>query len=108
MEFAGEEVHRIGSIELPLTAWSIPKQSMIMVKFRFIDSPGAYNAIVGRTVLNQLRAVTSTPHQKMKFSTENCVGEVRGDQWTARQCYNVTLKDTAEKASPETGSGTGR
>jgi hypothetical protein len=66
-----------------------------MVKFILIDGPLAYNAIIGRTVLNQLRVVTSTPHLKMKFPTKIGVGEVRGDQLTARQCYNVTLRDTS-------------
>jgi hypothetical protein len=49
-----------------------------MVKFSLIDCPSAYNVIVGRTVLNQLKVVTSTSNLKMKFPIENGVGEVRG------------------------------
>jgi hypothetical protein len=51
-----------------------------MVKFLLIDRPSAHKAIIGRTVLNQLRVVTSTPHLKMMFPTKNGVGEVKGDQ----------------------------
>jgi hypothetical protein len=36
---------------------------------------------------------------KMKFPIESGVGKVRGNQWTARQCYNVTLKGMFDKAS---------
>jgi hypothetical protein len=52
-----------------------------MVIFLVIVRPSAYNAIVKRTILNQLRAVTSTPHLKMKFPTKSGVDEVRGDHW---------------------------
>lgn len=37
MGFAGEQVHSVGSIELPLTAESISKQVTVMVKFLLID-----------------------------------------------------------------------
>jgi hypothetical protein len=80
MGFAGEQVHLLGSNELLMKVGSVSKQVTIMVKFQLIDRPSAYNAIVGRTVLNQLGVMTSTPHLKMKFPTENGVGEVRGDQ----------------------------
>jgi hypothetical protein len=50
--------------------------------------------------LNELRAITSTSHLKMKFPTEQGVGEVKGDQWVARQYYNITLKDVPEKTAP--------
>jgi hypothetical protein len=57
-----------------------------------IDRPSAYNAIMGRPALNKLRAATSTYHLTMKFPTEEGVGEVRGDQLTARKCYNLSMK----------------
>jgi hypothetical protein len=103
MGFTGELVQPLGSIELPVTARIVLRQVTIMVKFLLINSPSAYNVIIRRTTLNQLRAITSTPHLKMKFPTESRVGEVKGVQWVARQCYNVTLKDVPEKATPEAG-----
>jgi hypothetical protein len=57
----------------------------------------AYNAIFGRTALNELKAVTSTPHLSMKFLTEEGVEVVKGDQKEARRCYNLSLKSTLEK-----------
>jgi hypothetical protein len=50
-----------------------------MVKFLLVDNPSAHNTIIERAVLNQLGAITSTPHLKMKFPTEDGVSEVRGD-----------------------------
>lgn len=90
--FAGEQVQAIGSIEPPVTT-----AKTIMVKFLLVDRPSAYNAILERAALNDLRAVTSTSHLKIKFLTERRVGEVRGEQGKARQSYNVTMKDTPTK-----------
>lgn len=47
MGFAGEQMHLVGSIELPLTPGSVPNQATIMVKFLLVDRPLAYNAIIG-------------------------------------------------------------
>ncbi len=65
-----------------------------MFKFLLVDRSSAYNAILGRTTLNDLKAVTSTLHLNIKFPTEREVGEVRGEHGVARQCYNVTMKKT--------------
>jgi hypothetical protein len=79
MGFGGEQVFPIGSIELSITAWENPKQKTIMVKFLLIDRPPAYNTILKRMALKKLKAITSTLHLKMKFLTEEGVGEVKGD-----------------------------
>jgi hypothetical protein len=97
--FAGEQVLPVGSIELPVTVGDYPTTKTIMVKFLLIEKPSAYNAIIGRTALNDLRAITSTSHLKIKFPTERGVGEVRGEQGVARQCYNITLKGTPSRGN---------
>ncbi|XP_059428602.1 uncharacterized protein LOC132162383 [Corylus avellana] len=102
--FAGEHVQPIGLISLPVTAGTAPRQSTIMVDFLVIDQPSAYNMIIGRPALNQLRAVTSTYHLKMKFPTIEGVGEVRGDQVVARRCYNTSLKKCPKSALLMIGS----
>ena len=63
-----------------------------MADFLVIDQPLAFNAVLERPSLRELRAITSIYHLLMKFSTPNGVGEVRGDQQEARQCYNQALK----------------
>lgn len=79
-----------------------------MVKFFLVDRPLAYNVIIGRTALNELRAITSTPHLKMKFPKESRVGEVRGDQRVACQCYNVAIKQCPEACNLGTKSQEGQ
>jgi hypothetical protein len=95
--FTGEEVVPLVSIELPVTAGTYPRQKVIIVKFLMVEKASAYNAIIGRTALNDLKVVTSTPHLSMKFSTEEGVGAVKGDQRKARRCYNLSLKSTPKK-----------
>lgn len=64
-----------------------------MVDFLIVDSSSAYNAILGRVFLNKARAMVSTYHLKVNFPTLSGVGEVRGDQKSARECYNLSLKN---------------
>jgi hypothetical protein len=91
--FSGEQVLPMGAIELPVMAGTSPWQKTIMVKFLVMDGRSAYNVILGRPALNDLEAITSTPHLCMKFPTNSRVGVVRGDQKSACTCYNATLKD---------------
>jgi len=96
MGFTGEQVLPFGSIELPVMAGAYPRQRTIMVRFLIIDRPSAYNAILGGTALNDLQALTSTPHLSMKFSTEEEIGIEKGNQRIARECYNTSLKKLPE------------
>jgi len=90
--FVSEQVLPIGAIELPVMVGTSPRQKTIMVKFLVVDGRSAYNVILGRPALNELRAVTSTPHLCMKFPTDAGVGVVRRDQRSSRLCYNAILK----------------
>ena len=56
-----------------------------------VDYPSSYNVIIGRPTLNRWKAATSTYCLKVKFPTENGVGEIRGDQVLARECYQAML-----------------
>jgi hypothetical protein len=90
--FGREQVQPIGIIPLPVTAGTTPRFSTVMVDFLVVDRSSAYNAIIDRPALNKLRAATLTYHLMMKFPTEECVGEVNGDQLAARRCYNISMK----------------
>jgi hypothetical protein len=50
-------------------------------------------------VLNKLKAATSTYHLMMKFSTEEGVGVVWGDQLAARKCYNTSMKKVSDSTT---------
>lgn len=58
-----------------------------MVKFHVVNAISSYNAILGRTTLAALKAITSIPHLKIKFPTDFGMGEVCGDQKAFHQCY---------------------
>ena len=60
--------------------------------FLVVDCSSAYNAILGRPTLNSWKAVTSTYHLMIKFPTDCDVGELRGNQVAARECY-VTMME---------------
>lgn len=59
----------------------------MMVKYLVVDAPFPYNVILGRPGPNKFQAVVSTHHLKLKFLTRNGIGEARGDQAMARECY---------------------
>ncbi|XP_077232316.1 uncharacterized protein LOC143868619 [Tasmannia lanceolata] len=100
--FSGGEVKVRGKIKLPVTFGANPTQLTIMQTFVIVRVPSTYNGIIGRPVLNELGAVVSTAHLKIKFPTKRGVGEVIGDQEKARECYAARLKK--KKAAKETFS----
>ncbi|XP_025611928.1 uncharacterized protein [Arachis hypogaea] len=63
----------------------------LSINFIVVDVGSTYNALIGRTTLNWLAVVVSTPHLCMKFSTPKGIATVRGDQKLARKCYNESL-----------------
>uniref|UniRef100_A0A2N9ED79 Uncharacterized protein n=1 Tax=Fagus sylvatica TaxID=28930 RepID=A0A2N9ED79_FAGSY len=90
--FTGDKVCPVGIVTLPITVGTHPKTVSKTVDFLVVNCPSAYNAIIGRPTLNRLRAVTSTYHLLLKFPTEHGIGEVRGDQVAARECYLASLE----------------
>ncbi|XP_073046125.1 uncharacterized protein [Primulina eburnea] len=65
--FADHVVYPKGEIVLPLTLGSRDLKKMVMTSFTVVDSPSSYNIILWRPAMNELRAVASTYHQKIKF-----------------------------------------
>ena len=59
--------------------------------FLVVYYPLSYNVIIGRPTLNRWKAATPTYCLKVKFSTDNKVSEVKGDQILARECYQAVL-----------------
>jgi hypothetical protein len=57
-----------------------------MVNFLVMDRPSVYNAILGRTELNELKALMLTPYLRKKFLTKEGFGVQKGNQRMAREC----------------------
>ena len=90
--FSGERVLPLGPVQLVLTLGDHPCQATTTVRFLIIDTPLAYNILMGRLFFNAIRAVPSAYHMVIKFPTANGVGMVRGNQRIARECYSASMK----------------
>ena len=76
---------------LTVTVGTYLEQLTRQLDFLVVDCPSSYNVIIGRPILNRWKSATSTYYLKVKFPIENRVGEVRGDQVLARDCYKAIL-----------------
>ncbi|VFQ98060.1 unnamed protein product, partial [Cuscuta campestris] len=115
--FTGDTVEAEGSIVLPVELRSGEKTVWKKMRFIVVDIKCVHNAILGRPCINKVGAVISMPHLCMKFHTPGGVGEVKGDQRNARECYDravkkmtkgvnvisqeITKGETREKLEPE-------
>ena len=95
LEFSGEKVLPLGSIQLVLTVGEPPCQATTTTRFLIVDALSAYNMLLGRPSLNAIKAIPSAYHLMIKFPTVNGVGMVRGDQQVARECYSTSMKQKA-------------
>ena len=68
--------------------------------FIVLDAYSPYTAIVARPWLHALEAISSTLHQKVKYSSNDQVKEIVGNQSMARQCMVVAIlhKPNAESS----------
>ncbi|CAL8991628.1 unnamed protein product [Prunus brigantina] len=106
LSFSGDVVEPIGSIQLPLVIGSGQRRAFIYTHFLVVSCPTAYNAIIGRPALTRMKAILSPHMLLLKFPTQSGIGQVRGDQLSARVCYvSSTTKaanQTPRQGTPET------
>ena len=80
VSFSGDRVYLKGIVTLTVTVGTYPAQLTRQLDFLVVDCPSSYNVIIGQPTLNKWKAATSTYCLKVKFPTDNGVGEVKGDQ----------------------------
>ena len=80
-----------GIMTLTVIVGAYSKQLTRQLDFLVVDYPPSYNVIIGRSTLNHWKAAMSTYYPKVKFLTENNVGQAKGDQVLARKCYSAVL-----------------
>ena len=90
--FGGTRVLPLGAITLFVVVSDYPRQIAKDVTFLVVDCLSTYNAILGRLALNSWKAVTSTYHLMIKFPTDCGVGELRGNQVAACECYVAVME----------------
>ncbi|XP_057744962.1 uncharacterized protein LOC130962814 [Arachis stenosperma] len=76
----------------------------LSIDYIVVDVSSAYNALLGRTTLNQLTAVVSTPHLCMKFPIPEGIATIKGDQKLSRRCYNESLNLKGNSIGKETNT----
>ncbi|XP_030963635.1 uncharacterized protein LOC115984764 [Quercus lobata] len=91
VSFSGDRVYPKGIVTLTVTVGAYPVQLTRQIDFLVVDCPSSYNVIIGRPTLNKWKAATSTYCLKVKFPTDNGIGEVKGDQVLTRECYQAVL-----------------
>ena len=91
VSFSGDRVYPKGIVTLTVTVGTYLKQLTRQLDFLVVDCPSSYDVIIGRPTLNCWKSATSTYCLKVKFPIENGVGEVKGDQVLARECYQAVL-----------------
>ena len=90
--FGGSRVFPLGAVTLSVTVGDYPQQITKDVTYLVVDCSFTYNAILGRPTLNSWRAVASTYHLMIKFPIDYGVGELRGSQMAARECYVAMME----------------
>ncbi|XP_062103334.1 uncharacterized protein LOC133814383 [Humulus lupulus] len=88
IDFSGEQKNTLGEIELPVYA----KGVNLCTRFLVVDSPSAYNVILGRPWIHEMEAVPSIYHQVLRFPIKWGVKEIKGQQKDSRACYHTTMK----------------
>ena len=81
------------STTLHVMARDAPKHSIFLVKFLVVKCLSVYNVIISRPFMNNMKAITSTNHLTMKFSTEDGVGVVCKGQYKAKKCYTIAIEN---------------
>ncbi|XP_050278367.1 uncharacterized protein LOC126719912 [Quercus robur] len=102
VSFEGKTVTPRGQIRQPIQTSS----DVVEVDFIVVNAYSPYTAIVARPWLHALGAVSSTLHQKVKYSSEGQVKEIMGDQTMARQCMVAAISrqhNAKPSASTENG-----
>ncbi|KAJ9545527.1 hypothetical protein OSB04_025234 [Centaurea solstitialis] len=90
--FNGDPMNTLGEIILPVFAKGINKQT----KFNVVDYQSAYNVILGRPWIHEMKAIPSTYHQKIKFPSPWGIQEIASENKVARECYKITMKTKSQ------------
>jgi len=96
--FAGQRVNTRGYIDLDTKFGEGNRDCRtIKIKYLLVDAETSHNILIGRSSLNKLGAMVSTPHMAMKFLADNPsrgreVVTLHADQKTVRECYTASLK----------------
>ncbi|GKV31333.1 hypothetical protein SLEP1_g40029 [Rubroshorea leprosula] len=102
--FDNQPVPVEGVITLPIYVGSEPRFRMASVNFLVVKMELAFNTILGRATMCELKAVVSQLHLCMKFPTPQGVGVLKENQKMVKACYQDTFKKVELAAAPRDSS----
>lgn len=94
-DFSGNSVPLKGTITLPIMAGTYLQHVTVQMNFLVVKLLAPYNAILGQPGLYALNAVVFIKYVMVKFPTSHGVGQIKGSQTMAQQCYNTKLQTRA-------------
>ncbi|XP_015955561.1 uncharacterized protein LOC107479958 [Arachis duranensis] len=97
-------IRPLGYLSLHTTYGKRTRSRTLSIEYIVVDVSSAYNTLIGRTTLNQLTVVVSTPHLCMKFPTPEGIATIKGAQKLARHCYNESLNLKDNPGGKETNT----
>ena len=96
--FDGQEVNPTGVIRLPVRFGDKLKSKNLEINFLVVDMPTTYNVILGRPTLHKVKVVIVPYLFQLQFEADDgSIGEMKGDQRTARECYLVSIRPLVER-----------
>jgi len=91
--FTGDQVKVCGHVELRTTFTAGAASRTANIRYLVVNSPSAYNILLGIPVLNRIGAIASSRHMKMTLpSLEGTMITMKSDQKEAKRCYENNLK----------------
>ena len=91
--FARDQVEVRGHIELKTIFTDGATSRTTNIRYLVVNSPLAYNILLGRPALNRIGAVASTRHMKMKLpSLEGMVITIKFDQKEAKSATKIASR----------------
>ena len=67
LDFAGKKVENRDYVDLMTTFNQGKLSKSFTIRYLLVDANTSYFALIDKKTLNELRAIVSTPHLKMKF-----------------------------------------
>ncbi|KAD7479549.1 hypothetical protein E3N88_02685 [Mikania micrantha] len=99
--FAGEVVHPVGQIQLPVVIGNEKGQREVTMTFLVIRAQSAYDVILGRPGLCLLGAIASTIHAAIKFPTSRGVVTLKSNRRSGEERIVQVVPSKRNKHSPD-------
>ena len=96
--FTGDAALVKGMVKLPISLGEEPRIATQIHEFIVVDHNAGYNAIIGISIMKEMRMVLSIYQLTVKLPTPRGTRKIRGCQYDSRDCYNKAIKLDEKKS----------